>query len=242
MNYNKSKDINKRNILKLEGYRLLKNKIFIYGFIFEILLLIFSAIGLPTEITNSKDLFLSSYFNISLNFRYIFVSIVISELISKDINKGLFNTYVAVGNNKVKILLAKITVIVFYAIMLNLFSAILYGAIYIFLNTNLDGLWYSLVYNSINCITLISFIIFIIFIDLLTMTSYITIIFSFTIVFFSQLLPISIAKFILPNYNNIILVTNLADQNSIITMIGVIATYFILFLFFNIYYIKKIDL
>lgn len=230
------------DVLKIDLYRIVKSKFVITLFIFEIVSIIIALLNNSETFFLNGDIIKTEYFNLSITLRYLMISIIVSKICSNDIEKGLFRTYIASGIKREIVLINKIFVVVIMAF----FSQIVGNLLYIIINVIANGvnieLLYIFGYNAVNFITLFVFILIIVCIDLISMASYITFLFTFSIVFFSTMLPLDIAKYIITSYNNTLLVWNYASTNDIITMIVVIIVYFVVFFSIDFYCIKKMDL
>lgn len=227
-------------MMKLEGWKLFCSKTVWTSLLMEIVAIVLSQVNVE-EILKLEKAIISPYIGISLTFRYIYISYIISSLFSKDMDDRIIDTYVAVGYKKKVIWSVKEFYIILIGSFNTLFSAFIYFVLSILANGNssdsvIAEFWMTIL---LTIIPLIIHQFLLTAIDIFSNSFACTILMSVAMIISSGLLPYDILKWIYISYNSPYLVFLSHDKIEIERMIFVYCVEASMFLIANWLVFKK---
>lgn len=222
--------MNVSKLLKIEMWRSLKTRRFIFLYIAELIAIILSNLdSLDETYFSITDIFLTQYLGISLTFRYVYSGIIISSHFSKDIEIGIVDTYIAVGAKKILILIGK-----WLCAWLEILIVVVMASItYVGFSFAFNGVsMIPLSFVQTICLSLIPLLansLLLTVVDLIFLNSIITVFCAVFLIVISGLLPYDVLKWLYLGYNNPITVFLYGSYNDIFRMLVVVITSLIIF-------------
>lgn len=182
-----------------------------------------------SDVFSTTAIYLSPYMGISLTFRFIYSSMIVSDTFSKDIERGILNAYIAGGISRKKILYGKILCVYLILSLCTLFSLILYTCV----NFEIQGLFLPdkdyFVSILLTIIPLLINVLFLFIVDGIFGSSFITVFTAIAFVVVSSFVPHDIAKWLYISYNNPITVILYQKHEDILCMILTFIGSFVIF-------------
>lgn len=226
----------------MEIWRLRKSKILFTALIIELLTIMIAYLSGLVKNFSTAEFYQSGILGISITVRYLYSSLIIASVFSRDIERGFFASYIAAGVKRSTIWISKI----FASFLIIVISFGFFGVVNRVLALQNDPLFnaHKLYWLTIG-LALIPLFAHILVISLIDVFFSNTLFTSITTTFFiiaSGLLPTSISKWLYITYNNPMLFVVYGDERQNILMVVIIAVTIILTGIFSLFYINSIDI
>lgn len=232
--------MNFSKMMKLEIWKIFYSKIIWISLLIETVSIILSQVNVE-EIFKLENAIISSYIGVSLTFRYVYMSYIVSNLFSKDIDDRIIDTYVAVGYKRSVIWSVKEIYIILVGSFNTLFSAFVYFVVSIILSGNVSNSVIQEFWTTIllTIIPLVLHLFFLTAIDIFSNSFACTMLISVAMIISSSLLPYDISKWLYISYNNPYLVFLSHDKIEIGRMIFVYGMEASIFIVANLLVFRK---
>lgn len=212
----------------IELWKMMRNRKILAFLLVETIVIGISMLNIQND--PPSTIYLSPYMGISLTFRFIYSAMIVSEIFSKDKDRGIFNTYIACGVGEKTIIFGKILCVCIILLLCTCFSLILYTCI----NWGMQGLSFmDKDYFASVILTIIPLFInalFLFIVDGVLGNAFITIFTAISFVMMSSFIPYSIAKWLYISYSNPITTILYQGRDGVSCMIFTFIVSFVVFL------------
>lgn len=193
-----------KSLIRNELARVYHKKIIHILFLIQMLIFIYSYYS-NDMVFKSEKYYLTNSYNINLIVMYLFSSIFVTIMFSKEKEEGFDIINLTSPFPRQHILISKILSLMMLFILLNIFHIILYAGISLILGyqTINNTLIMNMVFQFINILPLMCFSLVLILFDIVVDNSTLTVVFSFMLFISVGIIPVDISKYFITYYTNL---------------------------------------